>query len=186
MSEIVDFGKKSDKPQEASVDEIASFLSDYKEPLKVEGITPQPAPVNATFTQPQNEPWKGDPRYYQRGAKKGQLRPTPLQARIQTPTVPANIQGNAIISGALLISLIDLLLPLAISALNNIASDQKIKPELLQMTAKQKDTLAPVCDQVSQYINLTGNPLIILTVSLVGIYGMNFLMIKQSLPNEKK
>lgn len=191
MSEVIDFSTKKEPTKEATIDEIEQFLSGYKEPLKIPtqdvnqttGSIQQPTPPQS---QPGGEFWKGDPRYYQRGAKKGQLRPTPLQARIKPVSTPANIEGNAIISGALLITLIDLLIPLAITAVNNLATDKKVKPEMLQMTQKQKDTLAPVCDQVAQYINLTGNPVIILTVSLIGIYGMNFLMIKQSIPNVKK
>lgn len=185
--EIVDFStKKTSETKQSSPDEIADFLKGYAEPMKVpeKPDIQQPLQNSGTTGQPS---WKGDPRYYQRGAKKGTLKPEPLRTAIN-PNAPASTQigANAVISGSLLITLIDLLIPLAITALNNTFSDKKIKPEMLQMQKSQKDTLAPVCDQVAQHINLTGNPVIILIVSLIGIYGMNFLMIKQGIDANKK
>ena len=190
MAEVVTFTKPDADLQ--TPDDLAKFLSDYTEPMQVNPgaipVQPQTAiptggPSVPSGEIPHESVWKGNPNYFQRGKKKGTLRPSPNPIAIGSnwnpSPAPQTITGD-IISGALLITLIDLLIPLLIVALNNQFSKQKIKAELLQMNEKQKSTLAPVCDSVARQINLTGNPVVILLVSLVGIYGMNFLMIKQA------
>ena len=162
--------------------DVTALFADYKEPAKVKVETEVTQPQAPQQTQPANtENWKGDPRYYQRGKKAGQLRPNNTVRVTPNPSAPveSTIPANSIITGAMLIMLIDMLIPLLITAINDKVSKQKIQAEQLQLTSNQKKELAPICDDVAKHLNLSANPMVLLTVSLVGIYGINFMVIKQ-------
>ena len=176
--------------------DLDEILKQYQKPIEaqqvqgVSGVTTStpstPPPVSSPslsvgLKEPEN---KNDPRYYyQSGVKKGQLRPKPkLTAQPPQPAQPAGITGE-IISGVLFLTLIDMLFPMLIAGLNNIASKDKIKYEHLQLTDKQKKELEPVANEVAKRIALTGNPIVLMCIAMGGIYGLNFAMLKM---NSKK
>lgn len=119
---------------------------------------------------------KTDPRlYYQRGAKKGQKKPNFDKVLQQTGQYePATLSGE-ILSGLMFITLIDMLFPLLITSVNNIYSKKKIKVDHLKLTAKQKNELAPICDKIVEKWNLTADPVWMLVISMLGIYGVNYI-----------
>lgn len=89
------------------------------------------------------------------------------------------VVSGEILSGAMFLMLIDLTIPFLISVLNNQFSKTKIKPSDLQLSEKQKAELSPLADQVAKELNIEGNPIAIFVISLLGIYGLNFAMLKQ-------
>ena len=175
---------------------IDDLLKGYNDtPLNIE-----PKPIDESSKHetppapaPQPEPIPGDtsdPRfYYQSGKKKGQRRPKPRDVNRTTYNPPENhavtISGN-IITGALFLLLIDMLVPLLIGLLNDRVSKNKIDIKQLKLTKEQKNELEPICDAVVKHINFTANPIVILVLSLSGIYGINYMALLQSAKLDEK
>ncbi len=84
----------------------------------------------------------------------------------------------SMISGALLILMIDLIFPNVIALANNKLSKDKIKASDLQLDNKQRNELEPIADEVAKTITSFGNPLTVLIVTLAGIYGVNLAALK--------
>ena len=76
------------------------------------------------------------------------------------------------------ILLIDLILPNLVAMINNQFSKTKIKASRLQMTAKQRQDLEPMADAVAKKLMLKTDPMTLFFVSLLGIYGVNFMVLK--------
>lgn len=133
----------------------------------------EPQPVNKI-----NPHDKTDPRlYYQRGAKKGQKKPNFDKVLQQSGSYePATLSGE-ILSGLMFITLIDMLFPLLITTVNNLYAKKKVKAYQLKLTAKQKNELAPICDKIVEKWNITADPVWLLLISMVGIYGVNYITI---------
>jgi hypothetical protein len=93
---------------------------------------------------------------------------------------PNNLVETPMLSGALLIMLIDLALPNLVCFANNKLDKKgkKIQAGALMMTEEQRKELEPVADQVAKEMSLKANPLVLLIVSMLGIYGINFMMLK--------
>lgn len=84
----------------------------------------------------------------------------------------------SLISGALLVLMIDLIIPNIIAFANNKITNEKITAKSLQLTTAQKNELQPVADEVAKTIALQANPLTVLIVTLLGIYGVNLMALK--------
>ena len=143
---------KQNAPKTGPVNnEISELLSGYSEKI----IIDEPAAI-------QNEKSK-------RGRK-----PKNAQEPIQ------QIQESPVITGALMMMLIDLALPHLIAFANNKLNKKgkKIRASDLQMTNEQRKELEPVADQVAKEMMLQANPLTVLIISMIGIYGINFMMLK--------
>jgi hypothetical protein len=73
--------------------------------------------------------------------------------------------------------------------INNYLTGEKIKPTDLSLSAEQCRKLEPVADKAMSYIKLRGNPLIILGLTLLGMYSMQLVKAKMEykvkLMNEK-
>ncbi len=85
---------------------------------------------------------------------------------------------SSIISGALLILMIDLVIPNIMVFVNNKVTGEKLKVKDLQLTRSQQSELQPIADEVAKNIALRGNPLTVLIVTLIGIYGINLMALK--------
>lgn len=176
--------------QPTEVDEIDALLNEYNEGLKVnesdytnteaeETIEPS-APIESSTPID----WRGNPAYYQKGQKAGQLRPS--MKRFGNPPDKMELQGSSLIDGALFIMLIDMLFPLIITALNNKLTKSKIKLEDLQLNDKQKKDLSPIADEVVKKMSLSMNPIYLLLIAMSGIYGINYMAAKSAADLETK
>jgi hypothetical protein len=144
---------KYEAPKTGNVNsEISDLLSGYKEKIEID----EPSAI-------QNEKGK-------RGRKPKNAQPEPQQVITETP----------VITGALMMMLIDLALPHLMVFANNKLNKKgkKIRASDLQMTSEQRKELEPVADQVAKEMMLQANPLTVLIISMIGIYGINFMMLK--------
>jgi hypothetical protein len=89
-----------------------------------------------------------------------------------------NVINSSIISGALFLLFIDLVIPNLISVVNNRVSRSKIGAEMLKLTTDQRKELEPLAEEVARLINIKGNPVMILSLSLGAIYLSNFMVLK--------
>lgn len=160
--------------ESAGSSEIAELLSGYKTaPIKTQPDTIDSG--NETPTLPDD---KSDPTlYFQSGAKKGQLKPRARKGIVKNDTETMTLDSE-LLSGALFLTLIDLIVPSIIVFLNNKVSKKKIEVDQLSLTPKQKAELERVADAVVKKINFNGSPVTLLLVSLLGIYGVNFMALK--------
>lgn len=124
-----------------------------------------------------HDPAGSDPevRLYKSGPKAGQPRPPRKGQPVSKPT---NLQASAFLTGALLLSFLDMLLPLALAGLNNWRSKIKIKADDLMMTSKQKEELKPMADAVLRELNVQASPTVLLCIGMVGIYAGNVMMLR--------
>lgn len=133
--------------------------------------------------------------YYKRGKDKGKPRTTPYinakgqsSAPAPTPVQPApapQAKLNAmLINAGMFLTLVNLIVPLAISGINNyIEKDKKkyIDLKRLALTKDQIKELDPVVDAVIKQVSLTGNPLVLLFFGLFAAYGLNLMMVKMDI-----
>lgn len=186
-------GDISTPSQATEMDALDAYLSGYKEKMDVPPANP--ALSNGALGVPGTQPPAGgastpfishDPsqnpqqEFYKRGAKKGQ--PKPPKKGLAPPLTPSGtmgIQATALISGALFITMIDILLPLIIATLNNWKKGSvKINAEDMKLTASQKTELAPIGDGVVREYKINANPGALLLVAGIGMYSMAFLTAK--------
>lgn len=105
----------------------------------------------------------------------------PKPKRRNKKKMDAQFISGDIISGALFLTFIDMLLPMAIATANNTLSDDKVSAKSMQLTQTQKNELEPIADALMKEIQIKANPLVILIVSMISVYGMNFVQAKFSL-----
>ena len=160
------------------IDSIDETLSGYTTMIVDENDNEVNAESNNDSPPENNENWKGDHRYFQTGKKAGQLRPsakklnTEITATLDTEST-TTFKGSNIMSGIMLLVLVDSILPLAISFINNKYSKRKVKSTSLKMTKTQKNELQPIADEVVKLLNVEANPIFMLSISMIGIYGLN-------------
>jgi len=164
-----------EKPTEPAVDDIAAILRGYKD------VTDKSAPINT----PQPQTIVGDT--YKTGKKAGQPRKPRVTATFTPDQAPGSLSGE-LLTGALFLTLIDLLFPIVIAGINNRFSKDKINASALSLTEKQKKEIAPIADRVLKQINVQANPTLLLFLSVVGIYGANFAVAKMmsTKPSDKE
>jgi hypothetical protein len=160
--EILEGMKQTAPIANATVNDIDKLMSEYKTEIQVD-------------TEAAQEFAKG-----KRGRKKGQK--AGMTAEEATKDIigePVNIDSNPIITGGLLILLIDLVLPNIIAFANNkFSKTKKIKATDLQLSEDERKQLEPLAEQVAKEMSVKANPLTVLIVSLVGMYGMKLMMQK--------
>lgn len=122
--------------------------------------------------------------YYVRGPKKGQPKP-PSKSRPVVPQ-PTTIQASSFLTGAILLSMVDLIIPVALVGLNNMKSKVKLKADSLKMSDAQKRELAPIADAVLKEMNVNASPVMLLSIALLGVYVPTFLMIKSEAETQAK
>jgi hypothetical protein len=88
------------------------------------------------------------------------------------------IQDSSLISGALFLLLIDLAIPTLLSFVNNKAGGKPVKSKQLKLTKEQREELSPIADEAIKELMIKASPITVFFVSLIGIYGLNFLMLK--------
>ena len=95
----------------------------------------------------------------------------------QQPGEQATISGE-ILSGTLFLTLIESFMPIIIGILNEKFDKKKIDIKKLKLTAAQKKELIPICDEVVKKLQITANPVYLLIGSLIGIYGINYMALR--------
>lgn len=185
METLVDDNKK------VEVSSIDQLLSGYTSPLSVSsnpsnGSNPGTPVMNPGLSKPLNDTLnQAQQQFYKTGKKAGQPKPNRGATPYPKQPVPgsqsiqpgAPIQ-NQLISGALFLTLIDLVLPLAITFINNQFSKVKIEASKLKLKDEQRKDMEPLCNEVVKYLNIQANPVLLLTISLGGLYAMNFMLMK--------
>ena len=164
--------------------DIADILGDYK---SVEMTIDPPKADAAAAATPDGPPDLSDPaKYFQSGKKKGQPKPQ-KGARVENTMNAAGLGGgnmsvpvSDLLTGALFISMIDILVPLLIEVVNNKFSKEKIKASDLTLTAEQQKRLSPIADELVKRLNLDLHPGLLLILGLAGIYGLNYAAIKST------
>lgn len=181
--------------QDAPVDhssDLAELLAQYNKPMENTGST-EPVEqdekaayqnIGETFQEKEarriqdemtdNNPatgWQGNPRYYQSGKKAGQLKPGRGFAKQVT------LEGN-ILDGAMFITLIDTIVPMLIAMANNSFSAIKVDPDKMMLTEKQKKMLEPICEKVVEKLAITADPVWVLVLSVLSLYGIQFWTIR--------
>lgn len=170
--------------------ELENLLSEYKEAPKNEtsnnpilsdmqgGVVPNNGSPNNSISS--STVYPPGTEFYKTGKKAGQPKPNRKVKTSFTPSpLPTTLNGS-ILTGALFITLLDLLMPVLIAGLNNRYSKQKIKASDLSMNARQRNELAPVADAFLKQANLEANPTITLLVGVIGIYAGNYVAVKMT------
>lgn len=94
------------------------------------------------------------------------------------PDTPRQLMASDLITGALLLMMIDLAIPNIIAFANNKFSGKKIKARQLQLNESQKNELEPFANEAAKQLMIKGNPVSVFIVALVAIYGINFIALK--------
>lgn len=180
------------------MDNLDAILAGYDKPANVvsDPAQPQPQPQAPANDQPMfpgetvppkqgfsitHNPAGSDPKleYYVRGPKKGQLKPSKKNSGTSSPNSnvkPTSIQASTLLTGAMFITMIDLILPMGFCALHNWQfPDAKIDARDLKMKDYQRNELAPIADAVAREMNINASPVVLLLVGIVGIYGLNMM-----------
>lgn len=91
--------------------------------------------------------------------------------------------SGEVLTGAMIISLIDLIIPSLIVTANNTIdkNGKKISINDLRLKATQKKELEPIAEELAKQIEIKANPLVIMIVSLISIYGLNFVESKYNI-----
>jgi len=194
-------------PTESGMDDIEKIISAYNQkaeisvpmqnhspsPSESDGVRPIPFISHDPSQVPKQE-------FYKSGRKAGQ--PKPPRKGTAPPLNPAgqlSIQATVFITGAIFLSMVDLLIPLISTTIYNFIQSKKkdgiiLDCEKMKMTPSQKADLAPVGDAVVRELKLSGSPTVLFLTGLAGVYFMNFIMhktlteskaLKTKLENEK-
>lgn len=175
--------------------ELDNILSEYKEPAL--SNEPTPSDIDAglfggkSSVTPKKEPFiSHDPtlapkqEFYKTGKKAGQ--PKPQKKGTAPPLNPAgqlSIQATTFITGAVFITMVDLLIPLFITGVYNWMQSRKkdgltLEYEKLKMSPSQRNDLAVVGDAVVRELKISGSPTALFIMGLAGVYFMNFILQK--------
>jgi hypothetical protein len=147
--------------------ETEEILKEYTEDAEMEKET-----INAQSI-PENSPpifdTEKEPEKRKRGRPKGSTKKSENRF---TETV----EGTEIINGMLFIFFIDTAIPMTIALINNrYNKNKKINANDLKLSARQKTELEPIANEVAKQIAISGNPITILSISLIGIYAGNYM-----------
>jgi len=82
------------------------------------------------------------------------------------------------VDGEMLLMFLDLLIPMGITMANNWTTGEKMTPDDLMLTEKQKSQLKKLADKVAEKIDINLNPVFALLVGMGTIYTGNFLAAK--------
>jgi hypothetical protein len=131
------------------------------------------ATVNTDSVATEIEPEK---KVETRGRKKGSKFKTnePLQSE------PKTVTGGELISGSILLLFIDLAIPnilcFGYNAINK-GKKKKLKADIMQLSTKQKSELEPLANEAAKQLLIHASPLSVFIISLITIYGLNFMMV---------
>lgn len=201
MIEIVNDNTAAPSPavsdSKSEMDEIDAIINNYKNAppvsMQSEGpTTPQNPATSGPLPFITHDPSQAPKQeYYLRGAKKGQPKPPKKgQAPPLNPAGQLSIAATTFITGAIFITMIDLLLPLLIAGVYNFLKMRKdptatpLDYEKMKMTTSQRSDLSVVGDAVVRELKISGSPSLLFLLGLAGVYFMNFIL-QKSLADKK-
>ena len=85
------------------------------------------------------------------------------------------IVSGEIINGALLMTLINLIIPMLMAAANNGLTKTQIKANDLRLSVTQINELEPIANACAKELELHANPFVMLIASLMALYGVNLM-----------
>lgn len=184
MKELVNTNPEPQKNSTPnSLDEFLKGYTPDTKPVSIPSATPTPQTISAPFVQ--------TIEYYKTGKKAGQPKPNRnKQPAYVPPTTTTNVQpvnntvNGTLITGALFIMLIDLVMPALIAFINNQTTKVQIKASTLGLDDKQKKDFEKLADEAVKQLNIQANPMILLSISMGGIYMMN-VFLQRSLEEER-
>jgi len=184
MKELVNTSQAA--PVTPAVNSLNDFLKDYNpvtQPVTIQnGSAPAPQTLSAPVAQ--------TIEYYKTGKKAGQPKPNRAKQPAYTaPAISSPVQqtssvNGTLITGALFIMLIDLVMPALIAFINNQTTKVQIKASMLGLDDKQKKDFEKLADEAVKQLNIQANPMILLSISMGGIYMMN-VFLQRSLEEQK-
>lgn len=104
-----------------------------------------------------------------------------LDVTAEEPTAPVSIPASSVISGAMLLTFIDLVIPRAIMLLHNnlVPKGKKKIKTITQLRLSKSDLkeLSPLADEVAALIKVEGNPYVMLSFSVISIYAFKYYVL---------
>lgn len=169
-------------------------LEDYKEAMVeapqpetsetiVQNLGEESKPADEVNTEPAPDPnkWQGDNRYYQTGKKAGQLRPKPKVSASYNMNATTTIPATMLINGALFLTVVNIIFPLVIVAVNNwLSPKEKMTVKQMKLTKEEQKEIDPLMDATLKQLNIAGNPLVLLIITLTASYAGKFMAVKLS------
>lgn len=202
------------KPVENNGVDLDAILAGYTKkmdiPVTLDAVNPGPtqtpgtAPTAGPLPNPNNIPFSisrdanantfAPTEYYVRGPKKGQPKPpkkvsTPngQQIPLQQQPQPTQLNLNTLITGAMFITLIDLLIPMSIAGLNNMFNKSvQLDSDQLRMTDRQKNDLSAIGDAVVRELKINAPHWVLMLIALFGIYGFNAVLLIKKTKNDQQ
>jgi hypothetical protein len=197
---INDNDKPAENIQPLNDDPLKKLVQGYTQGMTVDNTqTSDPANVQPNASIPTVNGNPAPYGTYKSGPKAGQPRPIPTRLRqpnFNQPTTPQNtgvqqtqvfatqnnqpgsLPGSAVLTGAMMIFLVDLIIPTIIELLNNAISKKKIQGAALRMKDDQKKELAPYAEAAMRQLNIVSDPKWLLLFAIAGVYGTNYLKLK--------
>lgn len=162
-----------------------SLLTEYGQPANVEEKQSDDTGTNVSEKTPDTnsegnaDNWKGNSAYYQTGTKVGQLRKSPAKKTVTYEPEKETFGADELITGALFLSLVDLLFPLLICGLHNYFTRKnkdrvKIEWTNVSLTGEQRKQLTPIADKAVRQLKLHLNPALALVLTMAGLYGVQY------------
>ncbi len=111
--------------------------------------------------------------------------PEPEQAKEFESTPETMTLSGEVLSGTLFLTLIESIMPLVIGILSERFDNKKVDVKKLKLTAAQRKELEPICDAVVKQMNVKSNPIVLLVISLLGIYGLNYMALREDAPTKQ-
>lgn len=184
--DVQDTNESTSSPIQDDMDELDRILAGYQQPKTETEKPSEKEPQKLPFIS--HDPTQGQKQeYFVRGPKKGQPKPPKKgKAPATNEAGQLSIEATTFITGAIFITMIDLMIPLFIAGIYNWMNRKKkggqvMDYEKMKMTTSQRNDLSPVADAVVRELKISGSPTILFLVGLAGVYFMNFILNKSSL-----
>lgn len=113
------------------------------------------------------------PPSFAEASTEGNRKRRPYKKRNTDPDNPVPF-----IDGEILLMFLDLIIPMGITMSNNWVTGEKMSPDDLMLTEKQKSQLKKLADKVANKIDINVNPILALTLGMGTIYTGNFIAAK--------
>jgi hypothetical protein len=132
---------------------------------------------------------------FKRGKKKGELKPNwqdlwkkENEGKGQTPQAQPkefSPSENVVISGALIMLMLNIVLPVAIKTTAKIVFKKNLDSDILKLSKKESDELSPLAEQAAAYLNLKVNPVTAFVLAITSVYTAKVIEASTTKPKEE-